>query len=285
LIQLDLHSNCFKEEIDFKKELTILKQTMNRYTKGKIYRLLCEESNLCYIGSTYKDLAVRLCKHKDRYKRWLKNDKDPLKYLSFFDLFILGEVWIDLIEDYPCEDRNALCRREGSWIKKHLDKCVNKYAENQSIIRAKAKKRYEENKKEILTKNKAYAVKNKEKIRKQTHDRNCKKVECECGSIVAHGHITGHKRSDKHRLFLDPAYVPPTRVTQDQVECDCGAWVVPSTGTSHSRSKRHQEYLKTNIKKPPNKPFAKCECGWMISQGCLSRHKRSAVHKKRMPKE
>lgn len=88
---------------------------MPDYSKGKIYKLTCEGTDLAYVGSTTSKLNIRFSDHKSKYKRYLKGIS---KATSSFDLFERGKVTIHLIEEYPCETRKELEKREGYWIEK-----------------------------------------------------------------------------------------------------------------------------------------------------------------------
>ena len=45
------------------------------YQRGKIYKIVCNTTGLCYIGSsTQKTLAKRLGEHKSTYTRFKKNE-------------------------------------------------------------------------------------------------------------------------------------------------------------------------------------------------------------------
>jgi len=76
-----------------------------------------------YIGSTMKPLSTRLSLHKASFKRWTSGKHN---YVSSFSLFErAGDIEIALYEDYECEKRADLSRREGRIIKEHGEKCVN----------------------------------------------------------------------------------------------------------------------------------------------------------------
>ena len=49
----------------------------NKYANGKIYKITNNINNECYVGSTIKELRIRMFAHIANYKMWLK---DKTKY-------------------------------------------------------------------------------------------------------------------------------------------------------------------------------------------------------------
>ena len=124
---------------------------MSNYQNGKIYKLICNNSDKIYIGSTIQLLHKRLNQHK------------KCERTKAHELFVLGEVKIVLIELYPCNSKMELFKRERHFIET-LD-CVNK-----SIPTRSKNEWYIENKEIIKKRSKEWAEKNKEK-RKQYLDK------------------------------------------------------------------------------------------------------------------
>jgi len=125
---------------------------MPDYSKGKIYKLWSPElpEDMIYIGSTVNELYKRLCQHK----------KPSNKSSSSYIFFSANNVKIELIENYPCKDKNELTRREGEWIRKL--KCINK------VVAGRTKEEWCEDNKELLVqKSKEYYNKNSDKIKEQ----------------------------------------------------------------------------------------------------------------------
>ena len=96
---------------------------MERYQKGKIYRIVCNTTDKCYIGSTCENtLARRLTKHIVNYKRW-REQKDT-NYISSYEIFENNNYDIILMENYPCNNKDELHVRERWFIEN--TNCVNK---------------------------------------------------------------------------------------------------------------------------------------------------------------
>ena len=127
------------------------------YKNGKIYKITDIEYTKMYIGSTTQPLYKRLSKHKCDYKRW-KSGKDT-KTMSFdlFDEFGIENCKIELIEEFSCENKEQLRKKEGEHIKNN--QCVNK------LIAGRTHKEYQQdNKQAILEYKREYIQNNKEKI-------------------------------------------------------------------------------------------------------------------------
>ena len=84
------------------------------YQHGKIYKILNTVDDSCYIGSTTQPLSKRMASH-----RKCSNDianRDRLLYTKMRDLGV-ANFYIELLEDYPCDNVEQLRRREGHFIR------------------------------------------------------------------------------------------------------------------------------------------------------------------------
>jgi len=81
------------------------------YQNGKIYKIISNETTKYYIGSTTINLEKRLSGHKNSYKRFLNGY--TYDNFSSFELLKLGDVKIELIENYPCRSKKELEMREA----------------------------------------------------------------------------------------------------------------------------------------------------------------------------
>ena len=95
----------------------LLDQPFNKYHFGKIYKIVSDMSDMVYIGSTTQELKLRFSGHKSHYKYRNNN-------LSVFKIFDIGYCSIELIEEYPCNSRTELEKREG-WYQLNTPKCIN----------------------------------------------------------------------------------------------------------------------------------------------------------------
>ena len=208
---------------------------MNRYSKGQIYKIIDNDYNLCYIGSTCESLSKRFERHKAKYRRVQKGHKMDTTSFVIFDKYGIDNCKIEWIEDYPCDTRKELQSREGYYIER--SKCVNRYIagrtreewleEHQEQYKASKAKHYQHNKEQYKDRAKQhrlnnpehckevkrqYQEKNKDKI-KETHktyyennkhkwDRYKEQYTCECGSVLALTSKSDHLKSKKHQAYL-----------------------------------------------------------------------------------
>ena len=140
---------------------------MNKYEKGKIYKVESLNGNKIYIGSTVNDyLSNRMAKHRNYYKDYLSGKKVRYYVCDIFDEYGVENCVITLIENFPCNDVNELRQRERYYIQT-LD-CVNKNIPSRTF--------------------KEYYIDNKAKIKETSMRRfelyKNENFECKCGAIV-----------------------------------------------------------------------------------------------------
>lgn len=137
----------------------------NKFEDGKIYAIRSHKTELCYIGSTCQILSKRFYQHKKTNQERTRS-REILKY---------DDVYIELIELFPCNNKMELDKREGEIIRDYGNKCVNCRVEGQTL------KEYRDNNKDFLNEqskiyyknnvearaeyNKEYRDLNKDKIR------------------------------------------------------------------------------------------------------------------------
>jgi|688.fasta_scaffold138258_3 hypothetical protein len=135
----------------------------NKYHGGKIYTLRSPSTDKIYIGSTTQSLARRKALHK-----CVKSN----------DISKLEDFYIELLENFKCENRDELNKREGELIRLNKDKCCNKQIAGRTD--KESMKAYRENNKEkILKKQNEYRDNNKEKIKeskKEYYENNKEKI-------------------------------------------------------------------------------------------------------------
>ena len=194
---------------------------MVNYQNGKIYTIRSFQTDDIYIGSTCNPLYKRLYHHKKDYKLWKENKTN---YTSSFQIIQYEDAYIELLEEYKCNTKQELNRKEGEYIRS-MD-CVNKniagrtqkeyYVDNPTY----KKEYYEDNKEYYKENNKKYRENNKNKIReyrkrnkektkeymKEYYEDNKekykklskKKYTCECGKILTKCKRKRHEKSKKH---------------------------------------------------------------------------------------
>jgi len=175
---------------------------MPDYKKGKIYKLWSPHGTEeeVYYGSTCNDLRFRKNGHKTSNKKCTSS--------ILFEKY--DDVRIELVEDYPCNNKAELNKKEGEYIREN--KCLNRY------IPCRTYKEYcEDNKEKIAEQHKAYYQNNKEKILEQQKEKSKnyyennkeeilkrmkKKVTCDCGCIIGNSDLAKHKKTSKHLALI-----------------------------------------------------------------------------------
>jgi hypothetical protein len=169
---------------------------MPNYNNSKIYKIINSElPNLIYYGSTTQTLKSRFNKHKNT------------SHCSSKALFSVGTPEIILLEDYPCETKADLLKRERVFIEGN--ECIN------YIIPGRTKKEYkQDNKEKIKEQSKQYKQDNKEKIKetnKQYKQDNKEKIkeqfDCQCGIKYTYNNKTTHNKTKKHQSYLNSSLI------------------------------------------------------------------------------
>ena len=181
------------------------------YQNGKIYKIINEDNEIIYIGSTAQEL---LCDRYKNHKLKAPNHK------------------IILIQNYPCNSKQELCMKEQQIIEQYSnllnkykafsseeekkeyykynknerleyqkqyikqnkeiinEKAKQNYQQNKEIIIEKAKQNYQQNKNEILEKQKEYYKNNKNEL--------SKKITCEyCNCELNKSSLKRHQKTQK----------------------------------------------------------------------------------------
>ena len=129
------------------------------YSNGKIYRLYCNITKKCYVGSTTQSLSQRLSQHKQNYKCFLNG---KYHFVSSFEILENNDYVIILIENYECKNKEELFKRERFYIEQI--ECVNQ----QMPIRSK-KEWAEDNKEKLQEYHKVHYINNREKYIDRKH--------------------------------------------------------------------------------------------------------------------
>jgi hypothetical protein len=139
---------------------------MPDYNNGKIYKLWSPKGDGIYIGSTVNSLARRKANHKSGYINKTSHCNSKILFEKYND------VRIELIEEFPCENKMELNKKEGYYIRT-LD-CVNRCVAGRTPKEYK-KEWFEDNKERIIEQKKEWHEKNKEHI-KEYREKNREKI-------------------------------------------------------------------------------------------------------------
>lgn len=181
---------------------------MPNYQNGKIYSIRSRSNlDLVYVGSTIQPLSVRFGGHKD-----CRNTSSSKQIID------IGDAYIELIENYSCNSKEELCKREGELIRS-MD-CVNKRIagrkakqyriDNSDTIKDNAKQYYQVNADALKDKAKQYYQVNVDKANRRQKqyyqvnadtikDRAKQKIKCKfCDKMIRKSDISRHNKSTNH---------------------------------------------------------------------------------------
>jgi len=179
---------------------------MSDYSKGKIYKIVCHETEEVYYGSTVQTLSKRLSQHREYNKS-----------CSSRQIIDRGNYSIELVKDFPCNSKKELLREEGIFIRNN--ECINR------CIAGRTKQEYfNDNKDRRTVYFKEYRLKNIDRIKeydkfrcvrdaeiknqrsKESYIRRSEhlheKVTCDCGAVVSRNCLARHKKRQIHKDLL-----------------------------------------------------------------------------------
>jgi hypothetical protein len=150
------------------------------YTLSKIYCLRNIKTNKIYIGATTRSLGKRLSEHKSLYRSGVKTrGKSYLLFNTKID-----DVIIELLEEYPCNSKYDLHKRELYYIKMY--ECLNHNHPTRTT-----KEYYQDTKMALLL-----YYKNRDKINKHRNE----KVKCDvCNCFISRSGLKLHNSTFKHK--------------------------------------------------------------------------------------
>ena len=165
---------------------------MTDYSKGKIYRIVCNTTGLTYYGSTCEPtLARRLAGHVRNYKYFKDGKKES--YVSSYEILEGGNYTIVLVELFPCDSKMMLHQRERYYIKNNA--CVNKVVPTQTRKEYNVMNRsyiseyhanYRLNNPEKIKEGKAnYGLNNPEKIKNDNAKYNLNRKEAKLAKLLS----------------------------------------------------------------------------------------------------
>ena len=161
---------------------------------GRIYRIVADDTNKTYIGSTIQSLKTRLIKHKSDFKR----DKNCSSKI----IMEYKNPKIILLEEINYENIIDLRNRERHYIELEKDICVNLKCLKSKIQQNKEKpekmKLYRQiNKEKLLETNRKYMTNYVAENYDKIHAPN----DCICGGTFIHKHKSRHLKSKKHLAY------------------------------------------------------------------------------------
>jgi hypothetical protein len=173
-------------------------EDINKFENGKIYKIVSDLTDKIYIGSTILTLNERLSKHKNKFNS-----------TKSVELTKLENFRIELIENFPCDNKYDLEAREAYHIRKHKKLCLNKAIphrtgeeyrnDNKDKISERQKKVYLENQNKICDRVNNYRLNNLEKIKAY----KSKDYICDCGLKIQNNSKYKHVKTKYHQNYLE----------------------------------------------------------------------------------
>lgn len=178
---------------------------------GRVYKIIHNQSNICYVGSTIRKLKERWNNHKSSFKSYLNGKKRcNTSIFNYFKQFGIENFKIILIKEYEICDEKHLKVFEALWIYKlkAINELIPINIRNKSkFIKHNYNKQYrQKNKQQLDEQKKIYVENNRElyrDIKKRWYDKNKTiMIECQCGSTIKKTSLAHHRKTTKHLLLF-----------------------------------------------------------------------------------
>jgi hypothetical protein len=215
--------------------------TDEKYQRGQIYTIRnITDNTMIYVGSTINMLAKRFGQHK----RKCNSGKVDCSLYNYIENNDWGNWYIELYEDYPCNNKKELERREGQVIRDigtinmRIPGRTRKeyYHINIDNIKENKKKYYHENLDKILENAKNYYKDNKQTINERTkiYYQNNKEILLENAKKYHEDNkdvILEKKKEYYKKVILEK--------NKEKVCCEiCGAFLTKAYLKKHQQSKK-----------------------------------------------
>jgi len=223
---------------------------MPDYTNAKIYKIWSPHGEEIYIGSTTQRLYKRLNHHK-----CARDCSSKILFENYDD------VRIELIENFPCNNKEELNKKEGEYIRNN--DCINKVIagrtqkEYREDNKEKMKEYCEDNKEKIKEQRKEYRENNKEKIREYTENNKEKRKE----------YYENNKQ--KYKDYREDNKAKITEYQKDYRE--------NNKELLYQKKKDYYDINKQIISEKKKEQYT-CQCGRIIRISDKARHERSNFH-------
>jgi hypothetical protein len=251
---------------------------MTDYGNGKIYAIKSYiNPNDVYYGSTCTELNIRLLQHMSKYTHYTK---EKGHFRSAFHILKHGDAYIELVENFPCESKEELCKREGEYQKDNT--CVNEqiagrtkteyYQDNKDAINAKGMTYYFQNKEAVLANQKQYYQDNKDAILDAERVKYSENKEFRAAKLAA----------AKKRVAEKPEFIASYQVDYYQKNKEALLQKQrdrkKTKGVEDDQKRRNKAAMKKGMNLDDMLPCPWCTCTFLTSRGVV-RHKNSTcVH-------
>tara|TARA_R110001592_G_scaffold4465_1_gene25198 strand:- start:1956 stop:2456 length:501 start_codon:yes stop_codon:yes gene_type:complete len=165
---------------------------MPNFKNSKIYKIVNNDNDKFYVGSTTQSLHNRF------------NDHKSTQSCSSVEVGDLKQCSIILIEAFECDNRQEMLKKEREYFDKYKAEGANIVNKKKPISYTGERKEqqhkwyqsiYQEKRTVLLKKTKEYYDKNKDKLKV--------KITCECGCQITKYNMVKHKKSKKHLNLIN----------------------------------------------------------------------------------
>jgi hypothetical protein len=218
------------------------------YKNGKIYKILNDITDDVYVGSTCQPLSKRMAEHRKSLNgaTVLKSKKR----LLYDKMRAVGKdhFYIELIEEYPCDNIEQLLKREGCYIREigTLNTIVSgrtqqEYNEdNKEHLREKRAEWETKNKEHLCDYQKKYQTEHADRLRQQSKQYREDNKERIQQQRKAYREDRKKELAEKTKLWRE-RNIDKLKQTHT---CDiCGSTVQHSSKQNHCKTKKHQQAL------------------------------------------
>jgi len=210
-----------------------------------VYSIRSYQTNMVYIGSTTQSLAKRIGEHRRNYRKYLIG---KFHNVSSFEIIKYKDNYIEITEEYSCQNKMELERREGQIIR-ITENCINKRIagrtkqqyridnadkikrnnkqyriDNADTIKRNNKQYYQDNQDELKAKHNQYRIDNADKIKQYYQDNQ-------------------DELKAKHNQYRIDNQDELKAKQKQKHNCDCGGKYTYSHQSRHFKSQKHINYL------------------------------------------
>lgn len=222
---------------------------MPDYKNGKVYVIRNTENDSVYVGSTTQPLSRRMAGHRGDV------DRRITKLYNMMNEIGIDKFYIELIENYPCNNKEELFVREGYFIREY-DSFKNGYngriegrstkeyrEDNKEKRKENWKTYYENNKEKIKEYNKEYCENNKDKIKEKKKEyrennkdkiKEYKKEYREDNKEKIKEYSKEYRENNKEKINEN---------AKEKVTCECGSIIRKVDLSRHIKTIKHQDYM------------------------------------------
>ena len=249
------------------------------YKNGKIYSIRNYITNDIYVGSSCEPhLSRRMVKHRSQMNN--ERDQNMQLYQKMRELGV-ENFYIELIEDYPCENNDQLRAREKHYIREMAT--LNKRVETRTVkewrednkehIQEWRKQHYQEHQEEIKEKVKQYAEENPEKVKQQKKDyyeQHKEQIKARANEYRENNQeLVKERKKDYYERNKEDIKAKSKAYREENIEAD--------KQIKKDYYERNKEHLKQKSSERAKEKIT-CECGEIICKGSISRHIKRQKH-------